>query len=92
MCNFRRRGRLWDTYRFPGFAPSSTVIGVFGDPAARVITLSRRSKKRAARHAVASITDGTTARCGASAISPAATGASIWTWKFGASTAEGAEK
>jgi hypothetical protein len=42
-----RRRRLWDAYAFPGFRPLPTVRGVFGDPKARVITLKRRSKKRA---------------------------------------------
>ena len=39
-----RPRRLWDAYRFPGFQPSPTVTGIFGDPHARVITLTRRSK------------------------------------------------
>src|SRR5439155_18268128 len=37
--------RLWDAYRFPGFRPAPTVIGIFGDPKARVLPLVRRSKK-----------------------------------------------
>src|SRR5918996_3556675 len=41
----RRPRRLWDAYRFAGFHPSPTVMGIFGDPVARVITLTRRSKK-----------------------------------------------
>jgi hypothetical protein len=92
MGKFRRVGRLWDAYRFPGFRPSSTVIGIFGDPTSRVITLSRRSKKRVARHAAWSIKDGTTAKCGGYATFPAATAGSIWMWKSGASTAGGAER
>src|SRR5260370_6349339 len=40
-----RPRRLWDTYRFPGFCPRPTVTGIFGDPHARIITLTRRSKK-----------------------------------------------
>ena len=35
----RKHRRLWDTYRFTGFRPSSKVQGVFGDPKARVVTL-----------------------------------------------------
>jgi len=92
MGKFQRLGRLWDAYRFLGFRPSSTVIGIFGDPTSRVITLFRRSKKRVARHAVKSISDGTTARSDGCATSPAATVASIWMWKSGASTAGGAER
>jgi len=41
----KRTRRLWDTYAFEGFRPSSSVRGVFGDPKARVIALVRRSKK-----------------------------------------------
>src|SRR5438445_11302776 len=41
----RRPRRLWDAYRFPGFRPSPTVTGIFGEPHARIITLTRRSKK-----------------------------------------------
>ncbi len=48
MGIFRRIRRLWDSYRFPGFRPSTTVVGIFGEPAARVVTLVRRSKKRGA--------------------------------------------
>jgi hypothetical protein len=92
MHNFRRLQRLWDTYRFPGFRPSKTVVGIFGDPSARVITLIRRSKKRAALCAAARVGDGTTERPGGSAIFPAATDASTWTWKFAASIAAGAEQ
>jgi len=38
--------RLADSYRFPGFTPSVTVIGVFGDQTARVIQLTRNKKKQ----------------------------------------------
>jgi len=37
--------KLQDAYRFPGFRPASTLNGVFGDQKARVVILSRRSKK-----------------------------------------------
>ena len=40
--------RLRDSYRFPNFSPALTVTGVFGDPRARLIQLTRRSKKRSA--------------------------------------------
>lgn len=49
--------QLRDSYRFPGFYPSLTVSGLFGDSHARVIRLTRRSKKqsvgRAARFGAA---------------------------------------
>lgn len=37
------RRELRDAYRFPGFVPNPTVVGVFGDPRARV-SLTRRAK------------------------------------------------
>src|SRR6058998_2535575 len=45
----RRPRRLWDAYRFPGFRPSPTVTGIFGDPHARIITLTRNLRPGAAR-------------------------------------------
>src|SRR6266446_7540834 len=69
----RRPRRLWDAYRFPGFGPSSTVVGIFGDPHARVLALHRRSKKRPAEPAGASSAGGTTASGAAFATSAAAT-------------------
>ena len=92
MHNFRRLRRLWDTFRFPGFRPSITVVGIFGDPAARVITHIRRSKKHAVLCAAARVGDGTTARLDGCAIFPAATDASTWTWKSAESIAGGAEQ
>src|SRR5256714_14901825 len=63
----KRRRRLWDAYCFPGFRPQPTVCGVFGDPIARVIRLTRRSKKRLVAVAGASRWAGTNARCGVGA-------------------------
>jgi len=57
----RKQRRLWDTYRFPGFRPGSTVQGIFGDPKARVVYLHRRGKKRLAERAARSSEDGTIA-------------------------------
>ena len=37
----RKKLKLEDTYRFPGFSPASTVHGVFGDQKARIVTLKR---------------------------------------------------
>ena len=50
----RRLRRLWDTYSFAGFRAQPTVRGIFGDPKARVVTLTRRSKKRRAGAVVGS--------------------------------------
>jgi hypothetical protein len=57
----RKQRRLWDTYRFPGFRPRSTVQGIFGDPKARVMFLNRRGKKVFAVPAAISSEDGTIA-------------------------------
>jgi hypothetical protein len=67
-----RKRRLWDAYVFPDFRPEATVRGIFGDPKARIIRLRRRSKKRGALVAVASIRAGMTVRSVAYVISRAA--------------------
>jgi hypothetical protein len=77
MSKFKPQRRLLDTYAFPGFRPQAAVKGVFGDPKARIVTLHRRAKKRAAGAAVARIGRGTTGRSGAFAIYPAAIPGSI---------------
>ena len=41
----RRRRRLWDAHRVPGFRPSSTAQVIFGDPYARVLSVTCRSKQ-----------------------------------------------
>jgi len=88
----RKQRRLWDTYRFPGFRPGTTVQGVFGDPKARVLRLHRRGKKRFAQPAVISSEAGTIA----SAVGCATWGVeiieSIWTSKYVGSIARGAGK
>lgn len=40
-----RKRRLSDAYRFPGFKPRADVVGVFGDPKARIVRLARTGKK-----------------------------------------------
>jgi hypothetical protein len=40
--------RLRDIYRFPGFVPLPTVRGIFGEPAAVVVSLQRRRKNLSA--------------------------------------------
>ena len=55
----RKHRRLWDTYRFPGFCPSSTLQGIFGDPRARILRLNRRGKKPFAELAALSSEHGT---------------------------------
>jgi hypothetical protein len=60
--------RLRDSYRLPGFHPALTVGGLFGDPHARVIRLSRRSKKRRVGSVVGYREGGMTANCAGSGI------------------------
>ena len=55
--------RLRDSYGFPGFHPALTVTGLFGDPHARVISLTRRSKKRGAEFVGGYKAGGMTANC-----------------------------
>lgn len=62
-CSRHTPRRLADTYRFPGFRPSSTVHGIFGDPKARVVRLLRRGKKRAVGSVDAGRGPSTTTRC-----------------------------
>ena len=84
MAVAKRKRRLGDAYRFPGFRPASTVVGVFGDRRARVIALLRRSKKQRAASAAGYSVAGTTATVGACATSPAAILASTWISMCGA--------
>jgi len=55
--------RLLDAYRFPGFKPQQEVVGVFGDPKARVIRLKRVGKKLVVQNAVRRIVASMTAKC-----------------------------
>ena len=91
-ANPRRRAACGMRIAFPGFRPGPTVIGIFGDPQARVIALGRRSKKRRVGPAAACSAAGTIARCAASGISPVATRASISTSRSGASPAGAAAR
>ena len=76
--------RLTDAYRFPGFSTKQEVIGIFGDPKARVIRLKRLEKKQDARNAAKPIMFFTTAKHGECEISHAAIPGSIWKWKCAA--------
>jgi hypothetical protein len=71
----RRKKDLLDGYRFPGFYPKREVKGKLGDPRARVIVYTRRSKKRHVVPAVGYRRDGTTKGCGTIETFRAATGA-----------------
>lgn len=73
--------RLLDIYTFPGFLPSETVKGLFGDSYARIIELHREGKKRSVASAVPPMIPSMITRPGWSAIYPAETCGSIWRWK-----------
>ena len=78
MSSTRKGKQLRDCYQFAGFTPSVAVKGVFGDSQARVITLTRRSKKQFVAYAVVCIVVGMIASCGACVINPAAMRVFIW--------------
>jgi len=86
----KKKKRLWDTYSFPGYKPSPTVRGVFGDPQALVIKLERRGKKQY----VASVEPYTgtimTERDAESVIFPVETSGSTLIWRSGVYGAESA--
>lgn len=82
----KKAKRLTDAYRFPGFIPQQIVVGVFGDPKARVIKLNRIEKKRIAQNAERSIGVFMTVRCAMFAIFRAATQGSILSWRSVASS------
>lgn len=79
-----KQRRLLDTYTFPGFRPLATVVGIFGDPKARLVRLLRRGKKQRAGSAAAVAIASTIARFAESAICPAAIPESFSTSKCGA--------
>src|SRR4030067_2021131 len=93
MCyksSVRKKRRLADAYRFPQFNPLQSVIGIFGDPKARVIKLTRRGKKQFAVSAARGITQSMTARSAWDGTSPVVTPASIWTQRHAVFSAKGA--
>lgn len=81
------RRELRDAYRFPGFTPSRLVVEVLGTDHARVLTLSRRGKKRRAARVARRTAPGTISACGAPAISPVAICGSGSRWRCAASRA-----
>jgi len=65
----RKPRRLADAYSFPGFRPLATVVGIFGNPRARVLQLQRRGKKRFVASAAKPAGPSTTGRFGGFALS-----------------------
>jgi hypothetical protein len=78
--SMRKRRTLSDLYRFKGFKLKKIIHGIFGDPRARVITLTRRGKKLFAANAAQLIGPGMTASSDGSAIFLAATRGFILNW------------
>lgn len=83
----RKKKTLYDSYHFPGFTPQRSIIGIFGDPTARVIKIDRRGKKQHAVCAARFAGLFTTIRSAGSATFPVVTPASIWNYRYGASCA-----
>ena len=90
MARFKRK-RLRDAYRFPGFVPLAAVQGVFGDPKAVVVKLSRRRKKRGAVGVVDGVAVTTTTGSSECGICRAETGGFTWKWTFGGWTVRAVE-
>ncbi|MEK6744917.1 MAG: hypothetical protein AABZ15_14970 [Nitrospirota bacterium] len=85
-----RKKTLSDSYRFPGFAPQRTVVGIFGDSYARVIRLTRRGKKQFVASAARFIGPFTIIRSNESVIFLMAIPASIWNYRYDEFSARGA--
>ena len=83
----RKDRRLIDTYRFKGYAPSEELVGIFGDPKARVIELRRKGKKRYVLYARKHQQATTITRCGEYATYRVGTYGFIWSWKYAESIA-----
>jgi hypothetical protein len=88
----QKHKRLWDAYRFPGFSPAHTLLGIFGDPRARVICLLRKGKKLFAVLVAFFIVPSTTGRPAGFGICPVRTSGFTWKWKSAEFLAEGAGK
>ena len=82
-----KHNRLTDAYRFPGFTPSQTVKGIFGDPKAKVIHLHRRQKKQLVLSVDEPTAVSTIINSDVFAISRAVTDECIWSWMFAVSHA-----
>lgn len=84
--------RLADAYRFPGFTPSQTVKGIFGDQKARVIELHRRKKKQHVLAVVCYCQVFMTTEYDVCAIFHVATTEYTWNWKSDVLSVGGARK
>jgi len=83
----RKKLRFADSYRFDGFYPHEEKMrGKFGESKARILPLTRRSKKHAAGSAELSTKDGMTASLGWYGICPPVTRMCILRLSVGAWT------
>jgi hypothetical protein len=74
----RKKMQFTDAYRFPGFYPHEEKMhGKFGEPKARIVPLTRRSKKHGADSAELNSKDGMTLSLGRCGICPLGTRMSI---------------
>ena len=80
----RKRRRLVDLYAFPGFRPRASVVGVFGDPQARIVRLERRGKKPGVGRAAGVHVESTSAGFDGCEIFRQEKLASTWSWRFAA--------
>lgn len=78
----RKKRRLRDEYRFPGFRPRAEIKGIFGDQKARVIRLARVQKKQYAESVGASTEATTTRKYAGYETCPVGMYESIWRWRF----------
>ena len=92
MRSPRTRRRLSDSYRFPGFRPLPTVVGVFGDRHVRIVSLVRRSKKRPAECAAVGTVASTIDGCIGFATCRVEACGSFWSWSFAESRADAAAR
>ena len=88
----RKKRRLLDEYRFPGFRPKAEIKGIFGDPKARVIHLKRTQKKGYADAAAQFIGVITTQQFVGYGIYPAGMHGYILSLRFGVYTAGDARR
>jgi len=87
-----KKRRLLDEYQFPGFRPRSRILGIFGDPKARVIRLDRTQKKQHAVAAAPCIGVITTKQCDEYGICRVGMPGSTWKWKSDGYNAGGVGK
>jgi len=88
----RKKRRLLDEYRFPGFRPRAEIKGIFGDPRARLIRLRRVQKKQFAGSVEAPREATTTRKYAVYETCPVGMYESTWKWRFDESFVESAGK